>query len=88
MIGRYLKTKVKINFMSDIKEKEINELKIRIDRETCIGTGNCINIAPDVFELDNERIVKEAKDVLIEACSVCPVSALGVFDKNNEQIVP
>lgn len=81
--------------MSDFRKKEIDELQIKIDRETCIGTGNCIKIAPEIFEFDDERIVSfknelgiVAKDVLIEACSICPVSALGAFKQNGEQIVP
>ena len=81
--------------MSDSKEKIIDELKIRIDRDTCIGTGNCIKIAPEVFEFDDERIVsfKEEtgsieRDCLIEACMICPVSALGVFKFDGEQLVP
>lgn len=81
--------------MSDFREKEIDELNIKIDRETCIGTGNCIKIAPEIFEFDDERIVSfknkletVARDVLIEACTVCPVSALGAFKSDGEQIVP
>ncbi len=81
--------------MNDFREKVIDELKIRIDRETCIGTGNCMKIAPEVFEFDDERIVsfKEEtgsieKENLIEACSVCPVSALGAFKIDGEQVIP
>ena len=81
--------------MSDFREKIIDELKIKIDRETCIGTGNCIKIAPEVFEFDDDRIVsfKEKidpveKEDLIEACSVCPVSALGVLKIDGMRLVP
>ncbi|OGU74782.1 MAG: hypothetical protein A2V93_00800 [Ignavibacteria bacterium RBG_16_34_14] len=81
--------------MSDTKEREISELIIKIDRTTCISTANCIKVAPDVFELDDERIcsfVNHAfdteKDIIIEACSVCPVNALYVLDKEGKQLVP
>ena len=81
--------------MAEFEEKNINELKIKIDRTICIATGNCIKSAPEVFELDDERICTFKNDLneienekLIEACSVCPVDALIAINKNNEQIVP
>jgi len=76
-------------------EKTVSGLKIIIDRDMCIGTANCIKIAGDVFELDNQKIVTFKPDVkeldrkmLIEACSVCPVNALAAIDENGNQIVP
>src|SRR6187455_1139199 len=42
--------------MSKIVEKKIGELTVRIDRELCIGSGNCVKVAPDLFELDEEVI--------------------------------
>jgi len=76
-------------------ERMISGLKIIIDRDTCIGTSNCIKVAGDVFELDNQKIVafkSELKSTdqktLIEACSVCPVNALTAIDENGNQIVP
>ncbi len=76
-------------------EKTVNGLKIIIDRDMCIGTANCIKIAGEVFELDNQKIVTFRPDIkeldrkmLIEACSVCPVNALTAIDENGNQIVP
>ena len=76
-------------------EKMINGLKILIDRDTCIGTANCIKIAGEIFELDNQKIVTFKSDIkeidqkmLVEACSVCPVNALTAIDENGNQIVP
>lgn len=76
-------------------EKTISRLKIIIDQDTCIGTANCIKIAGEVFELDNQKIVTFKPDIketdqkmLIEACSVCPVNALTAIDENGNQIVP
>lgn len=81
--------------MENFSEKIISGLKIVIDRDTCIATKNCIKTAPEVFELDEERICSFKKDLLeieserlIEACEVCPVGALYVFDENENQIVP
>jgi ferredoxin len=81
--------------MSDFVEREISDLIIKIDRTTCIASKNCINAAPKLFELDDDRICsfKEKaegipKEVIIEACSVCPVSALQVNDQDGKQLVP
>ena len=80
--------------MSDFSEQKISGLNIKIDRTTCIGTANCIKVAPEVFELDNERICsfkENAVDIdskiLVESCSVCPVNALTAVE-NGKQIVP
>ncbi|MDO8550509.1 MAG: ferredoxin [Ignavibacteria bacterium] len=81
--------------MSDIAERDISGLTIKIDRTTCIGTTNCIKVAPDVFILDDENICSFIdsegdieKERIIEACSVCPVNALYVLDKEGKQLVP
>ena len=81
--------------MEEFEEKKISDLKIKIDRTTCIATGNCIKAAPEIFELDDERICTFKTDLieienerLIEACSVCPVDALIAINKKNEKIVP
>ena len=81
--------------MNDLPEQNISGLTIKIDRTTCIGTANCIKVAPDVFELDNGRICSFKnnthdieRETLIESCSVCPVNALYAVDKEGKQIVP
>jgi ferredoxin len=81
--------------MNDFPEKNISGLTIKIDRTTCIATSNCIKVAPDVFELDNENICsfieRESEieeDRLVESCSVCPVNALYALDKEGNQLIP
>ena len=81
--------------MSNTVERKISGLLVKIDRLNCISSKNCINSAPDFFEFDDERICafKELtdgidKEKIIEACSVCPVSALYVFDEEGKQVVP
>ena len=44
-------------------EKTIRGLKIIIDEDMCIGTSNCIRVAGEVFELDNQKIVTFKKDI-------------------------
>jgi ferredoxin len=53
-------------------------MKVRIDRELCIGISNCVAVAPTVFELDSENkaVVLDPKSVddkkLFEAAESCP----------------
>jgi ferredoxin len=81
--------------MSRFVERKVSGLTIKIDRGSCIASANCINATPDFFEFDDERICafKELTDgveneKIIEACSVCPVNALYVFDEEGKRVVP
>ncbi len=81
--------------MAEFLERKIGDLTIRIDRGTCIGTGNCMKLGAEVFEFDAEKICafKDPledieRDQLIEACHVCPVDALIVIDSAGTQLVP
>jgi len=75
-------------------EREINGLTVEIDRSLCIGSGSCLGLAPEIFEIDEQNLVRfreETPDIdaerLKEACAVCPVDALRVRD-GTEQVVP
>jgi len=78
-----------------ISERKISDYIVKIEKTTCISSKNCITVAPELFELDENRIcefVEEKNDVskekIIEACSVCPVSALYVYNIDEKQLVP
>lgn len=80
--------------MEHIEERQISGCTIRIDRTLCIGSGNCVNLAPEIFAIDQENLVTfkdETPDInqmrLVDACMVCPVDALSV-ERDGEQIVP
>jgi ferredoxin len=69
--------------MAETQERRISGLTIVIDRDLCIGSGNCAKVAPEVFELDATGIITfrpDAPDIererLVESCRVCPVDAL------------
>lgn len=81
--------------MEDHMERTISDVTVHIDRTLCIGSGNCVNLAPEVFELDENNLVtfrEETPDIdperLTEACALCPVDALMAFDEEGEQLVP
>lgn len=69
-------------------------LKVKVDRMLCIGTADCVKIAPNTFELDDEAkaVVKkqngDSDEKLLEAAKVCPVLAIIVEDENGKQIYP
>lgn len=77
------------------EEQTFRGLRIRIDRTRCIGTGNCVNVAPEVFELGADQIVTFCGDAhavererMAEACRVCPVDALSAYDEGGHQLAP
>ncbi len=64
-------------------EKHLSGLTVRIDRDSCIGSGSCTKAAPEVFVLDDRQIVTFTdepeeidRDRIVEACESCPVFAL------------
>ncbi|CAM3352750.1 ferredoxin [Salinibacter ruber] len=81
--------------MADTREREISGQTVRIDRTLCIGSGNCTNIAPEIYVIREDNIVDfqdETPDIeqgrLEEAAALCPVDALIVEDEEGERIVP
>lgn len=81
--------------MPEETERTIGELTVRIDRSLCVGFGDCIEVAPEVFEFDEEGICVFTPDApaiekerLVQSCDICPVDALSVFSADGEQIVP
>ena len=60
--------------MDPIVERRVGELTIRIDRTLCVGFGDCMAVAPDVFEFDEDGI--------------CAVDALVAIDAAGVQVAP
>ena len=69
-------------------------MKVRIDRDLCIGVGNCVAIAPTAFKLDeeNKAIVLEPSsvddDALLEAAESCSANAIIIEDDEGHQLYP
>ena len=69
-------------------------MKIKIDRDLCIGVSNCVAIAPTAFKLDegNKAIVLAPSsvddDTLMEAAESCPENAVIVEDDQGRQLYP
>jgi ferredoxin len=60
-------------------------LEISIDRELCMGSGNCSFWAPGVFDLDDEGIAfvvdpsAESEDKIVLAAQGCPTQAITIL---------
>ncbi len=86
--------------MNDRREQTLSGITVQIDRTLCIGSGNCVNLAPEVFELDASNLVtfredaarEDAADIererLVEACTLCPVDALIAHSEEGEPLAP
>lgn len=65
-----------------------NRIRIDVDVGLCIGSGDCVDTAPEVFELDADdkaRVIDPDGadvDVVIEAARNCPVTAIFVDGEN------
>ena len=80
--------------MSDLDERTVGDLRIRIDRTLCVGFGDCVTEAPEAFVLDDTGTAifvnpdKVERERLLRACDVCPVDAITVWDESGAQVVP
>jgi len=67
-----------------------NRIEIRVDRGLCIGSGDCVDSAPDVFELDSEdkAVVIDPDgapvDEVLEAAGNCPVTAIFIVGEDGD----
>ena len=67
-------------------------LEIEIDRDKCMGSGNCSFWAPDVFDLDDEGISvvldpeAQPEEKIVLAAQGCPTQAISVV-KDGEKLV-
>jgi len=63
-------------------------LEVEIDREVCMGSGNCIYEAPGAFALDDDTIAFVAdasaasEEKIIAAARKCPTHAITVRRDN------
>lgn len=69
------------------------DIEIKIDRETCMGSGNCQFWAPNVFDLDDEGVAVvvdlagDPRNKIVNAARGCPTQAITVLEAG-EQVAP
>jgi ferredoxin len=70
------------------------KLSITINKVRCIGSGDCVETAPTVFQLDAEgksEVIDAsgAPDAsILSAARSCPVKAITVVDEAGAQLFP
>jgi len=80
--------------VSDFEERIVAGLRVRIDRNICVGFGDCVKEAPEGFKLDDGGVAvfvepdTVERDRLLRACDACPVDAITVWDAAGTQLVP
>lgn len=90
--------------MSDKKVKDpqnpsgpvtVHNLKVRVDRDLCIGAATCAAVAAKAFELDSDAKAiildtaqEESAATIIEAAKSCPVAAIIIENEKGERIYP
>ncbi len=63
----------------------------RIDPDECSAHGDCVEIAPQVFRLDDTAVVigNGPEELILEAAEACPAVAISVVDgETGETIYP
>ena len=58
-------------------------MKVRVEQETCVGDETCVEICPDIFEMQgdvavakSEEVPEELERACREAAESCPVEAI------------
>lgn len=76
--------------------RTIGNYEIRLIRPKCIAAASCVAISPEIFELDEEALVRfvdgiddpNTENVLLSAQS-CPTAAIVITDaKTGQQLWP
>jgi ferredoxin len=59
-------------------------IDVEIDRDLCMGSGNCVYEAPGVFDLDDDSIAfvvdpgAAPEDAVVAAAAKCPTHAITI----------
>jgi ferredoxin len=69
-------------------------MRIKVDRDLCIAASSCVDIAPKVFQIDDEHKAYVVdpngadEDTIWEAAESCPTTAIILEDENGKQLYP
>ena len=64
---------------------------VQVDDSACAAHGDCVDVAPEVFELDDvARVIGTGPDdLLMAAAEGCPSAAIRIVDqRTDEQVYP
>lgn len=62
---------------------------VEIDESACAAHGDCVDIAPEVFELGEvaQVIGSGPDDVLLAAAEACPSTAIRIIDAQSSAVI-
>lgn len=69
-------------------------MRVRVDRERCIGSENCVASAPSVFQIDGDgkAMLLDVSSVDVETlwlvAEICPTEAIVIEDDEGNQLYP
>jgi ferredoxin len=62
-------------------------MKVRINKDLCLGTGTCVEICPELFSMDGDtaivkvgRVPESLADICLDAAEACPAFAIILFE--------
>lgn len=63
-------------------------MKVKVNKDACIGCGACVAICDAVFEIDDEglskvkkeEVTEEEKQAVVDAVESCPTGAIEVTE--------
>jgi ferredoxin len=71
------------------------ELRITVDHDLCMGNGQCVLLAPEVFRHNENRqseVIDPAaapEETVLQAAGYCPTGAISVEDgRTGERLFP
>ena len=79
--------------MSHHVERQVGRFTIRIDRNLCVGFGDCVTEAAQTFVLAEDGVVvftgrADDDETVLRACRTCPVDAITAFDEHGNCVAP
>ena len=62
------------------------EIPVTVDRDACVGTGDCARLAPDAFRVRDDLLIAEVLEgatrtdgrLLRDAAEACPMQAISL----------
>jgi len=60
-----------------------------VDPDECSAHGDCVEIAPSIFRLDDSAVVigTGPNDLIMEAAEACPAVAISIVDQTTGETV-
>jgi ferredoxin len=68
-------------------------LRVRIDKNSCQSSGNCLDAAPEAFAFDEDGLAEAGPAAeglprarLLEIARRCPALAIAILDETGDEI--